>query len=65
MGGEKRLDFFFLLKLKPLKRENAVLVTLAGTFSFCSLCQSGKIHLLFWKKKEEVQWPGNLEYTRS
>lgn len=48
--------FFLILKLKsPKKKKNAVLVTLAGTFSFCSLCQSGKFHLLFRRVREEEQ----------
>jgi len=37
---------------------------LAGTFSFCSLCQRGKFHLLLGKKRGEEQWPRNLACAR-
>lgn len=65
--GKRRLDFlfFFILKLKsPKKRENAVLVTLAGTFSFCSLSQSGKFHLLVWREPEEEQKLASIPGTK-
>lgn len=63
-GEGEEAALFFPFKIKTPLKEKMLSCNFGTDFQLLFSLSEWQIHFLFWKKRREEQWPGNLECAR-